>query len=435
MPAVSPDRTDENLAHEPPATDPVRQQLAKRPARPPPVRRASRLPPGRDEKKRSPLLVIVLVLVVLGVGGAVAWKKLNAGPSLPPADPHAGDVKAAQVAFQEGKNLVRRGQWKEATEQFKAAAEVAPQLEGLKGYVEAAKTEVPNQEHLDACAAALDKNQVAVAARELALVPDTTQQFGRRNDLRTRIGKVADARLVEARPLALQTKDKEKMRKLKALAEDVLAARPQDRDALAFLDTANRVLGAKEYVPPPPDPGDPSAEVISRYAAGDATGAFGKAEACAGANQRCQKLKEQISDVVALLKKVESMEENELERTVKLDRAISGGRQTPVGKPAGVRLAALLLPKASSAAARKQWGYAMSTAKKILEADPGNPNAQSIVSDGRQAASELFQRCYVGRVTTPDDSIPLCKEVVQMLPEGDELRGKAQRILDNAAPQ
>jgi hypothetical protein len=99
-----------------------------------------------------------------------------------------------------------------------------------------------------------------------------------------------------------------------------------------------------------------------------------------------------------------------------------------------VRLGGVLLPKASSAAARKQWGYAIATANKILEGDPSNTAAKNIVGDGRQAAQELFQRCYVGRQSTPEESLPLCKEVVEMLPEGDELKEKAKRLLEGAKP-
>jgi hypothetical protein len=168
---------------------------------------------------------------------------------------------------------------------------------------------------------------------------------------------------------------------------------------------------------------------MEQYAGGNAAGAFSSAEGCAASSARCAQLKQQIAEVTALLKKVEALDADELEHVVKLDRSIAGGKLTPLAKSAGVRLAALLYPKASSAAARKQWGYAMTTARKILEGDPNNDGAKGIVADGRAAANELYQRCYVSRAASPEDALPLCKEVIQMLPEGDEIRRKAERIL------
>lgn len=428
MPAVSPDATDEQPAFDPTSTDDL-PAAPRRPGRSPVARRlpGSRAPPPKRRSKLVPLLF----LVVLGVGGGVAWKKLNPPPPAPKVDPHASAVEAAKVAFQEGKNLVRKGQWKAAAAKFDEAAALAPEIEGLAAYLEAGKTEVPLAQHLDDAAAALDKNQLAKASRELAAVPEATQQLTRRNELQQRLVKVADERLKQARALA---NDRSKMRELKALAEDVLAARPNDRDALNFLDTANRALGWRPPVEKPPDPGDPAVEVISLWAGGDGNGAYAKAELCETKSPRCGKLKEQIARVQPLFKRLESLEEGELLDAVRLDKAIGGGQQSATGKQAGIRLGAVLTPKASSASARKQWGAAMAVSRKILEGDPGNPAAKGIISDGRAAAEELYKRCYVQRQTDPTEAIPLCREVTEMLPEGDELRGKAERILKGAQP-
>ncbi len=430
MPALQPDATDEAPAHVPPAdsTDelPAPKALATRRGGRPPVR-AGRLPGSRaaPPKKRS-VLVPVLLLVVLAVGGAVAWKKFLAPQPVVTGPVKNTNLEEAKLAFQEGKNLVRKGQWKLAAEQFDRAAELAPELEGLKLYLDAKAVEVQNQEHLDAAEAALGKSQVGAAAKELAAVPETTQQLSRRTELQKRLNVVVDQRIKDGRALL---GERGKARELKALAEDVLAARPNDRDALNFLETANRALGWKAPVDKPPDPGDPAAEVISLWTGGDGTAAFAKADACAGASARCAKLKEQITRATELSKKLESLEEAELLEAVRLDKSIGGGTQSPGGKQAGVRLAAVLTPKASSAAARKQWGPAMAIARKILEGAPNDVTAKNIVSDGKNAAEELYRRCYVSRQSTPEDAIPLCKEVVEMLPEGDALREKAERLI------
>jgi len=430
MPAVQPDATDETPAHVPDDSTAEQPALARRPGRAPVARRlpGTRAPPP---KKRSKL-VPVLLLAVLGVGGGVAWKKLYAPPPPPKVDPRAGDVEAAKVAFQEGKNLVRKGQWKAAAAKFDEAAALAPEIEGLAAYLEAGKTEVPLAQHLDDAAAALDQSQLAKASRELAAVPESTQQLTRRNELQQRLGKVADERLKQAKALA---GDRTKMRELKALAEDVLAARPNDRDALNFLETANRALGWRPPVEKPPDPGDPAVEVISLWAGGDSTGAYAKAELCEEKSPRCAKLKEQISKLQPLFKRLESLEEGELLDAVRLDKAIGAGQQSATGKQAGVRLAAVLTPKASSASARKQWGAAMAISRKILEGDAGNATAKNIISEGRAAAEELYKRCYVQRQTDPTEAIPLCREVTEMLPEGDELRRKAEGIIQGSRPE
>jgi hypothetical protein len=382
-----------------------------------------------QEKKKSSPVIWLLLLVVMGLGGFGAWKKLGPQPPAPPPKPKTTGEDPA-VAFQESKTLIRKGQWKQAKELLDDLNERAPELEGLKVYVDAAALEAPLQEHLDKAEAAIGKGECAKAAGELKTVPDTSKQFFRRNDLDTKLGKLVDDKVKEGQALASNTGNKDKMRKLKALAEDMLAARPQNRDAQILQQTAERALGAKVVVEAPPDPGDPAVKVIELYSGGNASGAYAAAEACAAASPRCANLKTQISEVGELMKKVESLEAEDLERLVRTDRAICGGKLSPHAKPAGVRLAALLYPKASSAAVRKQWGYAIATAKKILEGDPNHDGAKAIVSDGRAAANELYQRCYVGRAQSPEDALPLCKEVIQMLPEGDDIRRKAERILN-----
>jgi tetratricopeptide (TPR) repeat protein len=386
-----------------------------------------------DKKKGSPLFWVLVLVVALGPGGYAAYRRFIKPPPPPAApDPHAHDIEDAAAAFQEAKNLIRKGQWKRARDVLEALNEKVPDLEGLKVYLDASAVEIPFQEHLDKAEAAIEKGECGRAAGELKAVPDTSKQYFRRNELDTKLGKLVDDKVKEAQALTSQTANKDKMRKLKATAEDVLAARPNNRDAQILLSTAERALDAKVVVEAPPAPGDPAVDVVNLYAGGNATGAFAKAEACAGASPRCAALKQEISEVNQLLKKVEGLDAEQLERAVKLDRSIAGGKLSPQGHPAGVRLATALYPKASSAAVRKQWGYAMATARKVLEGDPNHEGAKAIVSDGRSAANELFHRCYVGRASSPEEALPLCKEVVQMLPEGDEIRRKAEHILSGS---
>jgi len=422
MPAIaSMGATDESVAHRP------RGGGVAVPVRNGPVRRGSR----REQKKGAPILAYASVLALLAFAGLIAWLKLSS--SGPKVVGPTGAEKDAQASFQDAKNLIRQGNWKDAKVELDALATSAPDLEGLSGYVKAAQLEVPLQQHLDDAELAIVHGELSKAASELHEVPDASKQFFRRGELDAKLGKAVDDRLKEASPLAYQTKDKEKMRKLKALAEDMLAARPANRDAQQLLSLANSILDAKPIVEAPKDPGDPSARVMNEYAGGNTSGAFALAESCAASNAHCSELKKQISEVKDLFKNLETLEEGDLLHAVRLDRLIAGGKQSPSGKQAGVRLAAVLYPKASSAASRKQWGYALSAARRVLEGDPQHEGAHGVVSEAREAAQELYQRCYVGRAQSPEDALPLCKEVVAMLPEGDELRVKAQRILTGGA--
>lgn len=432
-PAPEPEPTDTEpsmpAVKRPSDTD---DSVVRRRERSVPVRGGSRraVRTSQPQKKKSSPLVALLMLVVLGLGGYAAYTRLMK-PKPPPAapNPHVQEIQDATVAFQDAKNLIRKGQWKQARELLDALNEKTPDLEGLKVYLDASAVEIPFQEHLDNADAAIQKGECARAASELKAVPDSSKQYFRRNELDTKLSKVVDDRVKEGQGLASQTSNKDKMRKLKALADDVLAARPNNREAQILLSTAERALGAKAVVEAPPEPGDPAVDVIALYGSGNAAGAYAKAEACASSSPRCSSLKAQIAEVIELSKKVESLEAEQLERAVKVDRSINGGKLSSLGKPAGVRLAATLYPKASSAAVRKQWGYAISTARKVLEGDPNHEGAKTIISDGRAAANELYGRCYVARQSNPEEALPLCKEVVQMLPEGDEIRRKAERLL------
>jgi hypothetical protein len=440
MLAVSPSTTEPSMPQVAPKEDPgaTDESVARSPrGRQPPVRRERTLERRQQQqKKKGSPLVPLLLLVVLGLGGFAVWKKYLAPP--PPArgpDPRVQEEKDAMVTFQDAKNLIRRGQWKQAKVELDDLYARLPELEGLKVYVDAAAAEVPVQEHLDNAEGAIQKGECGRAAGELKAVPESSKQYARRGELDTKLSKLVDEKVKEAQGLAATPGNKDKMRKLKALAEDLLAARPQNRDAQALLATAERALGAKAAVEAAPDPGDPAAGVIELYVGGNAAGAFSKADECAAQSARCSQLKQQITEVNDLTKKVESLDADQLEHIVKVDRAICGGRLSPLGKPAGVRLAALLYPKASSAAVRKQWGPAMQMARRILEGEPNHEGAKGIVADGRTAANELYQRCYVGRTTSPEDALPLCKEVIQMLPEGDDIRRKAERILSGGASE
>ncbi len=406
-----------------PAIDPQELSTSTR-------RRVARRP--KEEPKKKSKLPLVLVLLLLGgVGAAGYWKMTQKPPPPPTIDPSIEQRKQLQALFQEGKNLVRQGKWVEAKAKFQAVIDAEADFGdgAVKTYLAAAEKEIPNQQFFDAAAAALDKGELGNAHRALQKVSADTQQLQRREDLQNKLEAAFKQKLVEAQGLARG--DSASMKKLKALAEDLLVVKPEDRDALEYKATADRALRGTKVVEAPIAKDDPGLEVRQRYVNGDASGAFAAAQACAGESNTCKDLQDKMSDLNALLKKLETMQIGELENAQRLERAISGGKPTPQGRPIGTRIAAWYYPKASAAKVQGNWVLAMQNALKVIDADPAHTGGQAIVNEGRERARELYLRCYQQKIPAPEEATPLCNEVVQMLPPGDPQRVKAEGVLES----
>lgn len=422
-------------ANPPPRSDTEPSQLAVDVRNAPEVsvggrRRVARRPKEPAPKKSKAPLVLVLLLLV-GVAAAGYWK-LNQKPPPPPPTPAVDPTIALKVLFQEGKNLVRAGKWADAKAKFTEVLDQAPDLEGgaVKTYLAACEKEIPNQRHFDAAQAALDKNEVGTAHRELAAVSADTQQLNRRDTLQLKLGEVFKSRIAEGGSLA-QSGDPAKMKKLKALAEDLLVVRPDDRDALEFKATADRFLRPRTDKPVELPKDDPGIRVMQLYAGGDSGGAMAAAAACAAEAESCKSLEAKMSELNGLLKRIEGLQPNELEAALRLDRSITGGRSSPQAKPIATRIGAVFYPKASNARAKADWPLTMQYALKVVDADPGHTGAAAIVSEGRGRAHELYLRCYQQKQTEPESAAPLCRDVVAMLPPGDPERTKAENVLQS----
>ena len=392
-------------------------------------RRVARRAKEPEKKKSRAPLAFVLVLLV-AVAGFGYWKLRHKPPPSTGPDPVALETEALKTLFQDGKNLVRKGRWGEAAEKFNQVIAARPDFGdgAVKTYLAAAEKEVPNQKHFDDAAAALDRNEIGNAHRALLLVSADTQQLARRDDLQARKADLFKARVLEAQGL-VSAGGEAKMKKLKALAEDLLVAKPEDRDALEFKAIADRALRARPEVKLEILKDDPANQVRERYASGDAGGAYTEAAACAAESESCKLLEAKMTELTGLLKRVEALEPNELVRGLQLDREISGGKSSPQARPLGTRIASIFYKKASSARTVGDWGQAMQNALKVLDAEPAHAGAQAMVSDGRERAKDLYLRCYQQRQTEPEQALPLCNEVVSMLPAGDSLREKAERVL------
>src|SRR5581483_10665822 len=117
MAAVGPTTTEPSMPKVAPRDDPAAtdESVARSPrGRQVPVRRERTVERRQQQKKKGSPLVPLLLLAVLGLGGFAAWKKYFAPQPVKGPDPHLKEVKDAMVTFQDAKNLIRKGQWKQA---------------------------------------------------------------------------------------------------------------------------------------------------------------------------------------------------------------------------------------------------------------------------------------------------------------------------------
>ncbi|MHB8877579.1 MAG: hypothetical protein ACYC8T_28135, partial [Myxococcaceae bacterium] len=379
-PPAEPDRTQPRARiPEPPAEpDPTnpRALVPVRPGRVAPRPRPQGRPPTRRGRGPEPkqgggrklVLFSVLLLAAAGVAGGVWMKRSQVPKVVAPLGPSAHEQAA--TAFQLGKNLAREGKWAQAQARFQEAQGLDAELPGLDDYLRRCATEIPNQEHLTAANAALDKELLGEAAAELKLVAEDTVQLDPLGKMRKKLDDRFSARMTDGRALAASPHDLAAQRKLDALAADLLAARPGDRDAKALLDQAKaniaRLTRRGPEVKAPEGPG-PWVEVASRFKSGDVTGAFAVANECAGAEANCRALVTQLTEFQDLNKKVESLDVRGLERLVQLEQVISGG--SVAAGPARTRLATQYYKMASSANQTGQWGRAWEYAAKVLAFD------------------------------------------------------------------
>jgi tetratricopeptide (TPR) repeat protein len=391
--------------------------------------------------RRKKLLIRIGAGVVLVALIFVGWQVKKLQDEKRGAGIRAQQEKVLQQARdlnQEGKNLVRDGKWVEAKAKFEQVLEIVPDFGNgtVKQYLERANKEIPVQGHLDNAEAALKNNQLGVAFKELEQCNDTQQQYERRDKLKALLETKMDTKVKDAQTLLGSQGDRAKMVELKAMAEDLLAVKPDHREGLEYKKTADDAIDRLDHptvcaygkdangsckVPPQPD-----LAVRDRFRNGDQSGAFAMAQSCAGKSAACKGLQENIKEFIDRFKKLESLSPQELEHLLSLDRKISGTGSSPMAKTIGVRISGRYLLKASSAKAKGDWANAASAAKVVLDADPGNVEAQSIVSEAKSHAKDLYMRAYSIKDSDPDEAIRLFKQVVEMTPKDDEYHVKAE---------
>lgn len=390
--------------------------------------------PEAAKKKRKKLFVTIGGSLVVILALAVGWKAIQNKRDLERRKSEAeGKLHAASMAdlFKDAKALVRQGKWAEARERLAEIQETDPEYEPkqVENYLKIADAEIPNQKLIAEANDFITKGELGKAHTALSQVKTTTQEAQLRAARDALDAKVTE-KMGEARQLLAFASDLAKMEQLKAICEDILIVKVDDREASELkkqAETAIYRIKNPTVAPPPPD--TPWLEVSQRFRNGDSAGALSLAQACANKFAQCRNLEAQIKDFEAKSKRLEDLQENELISLYELDKKIAGGQSSELSRPVRTQLVSKLFVKASQAKTTQNWQRAIEYARKVLQADPSHTGAQAIVTEARKQAHEVYLRGYQLKETSPDEAARLFKEVMAMTPADDEDHQKAKRWL------
>jgi hypothetical protein len=333
--------------------------------------------------------------------------------------------------FRDAKTLVKQGNWVEAKAKLVEIQQQDETFESkqIGNYLAIADKEVPNQAALEEANSAIKEGSLAKAAAALKRIKTTPQSETLMRTARDALDAKVIEKIAEARGLQSQ-RDLAVQEKVKAIAEDILAAREDDHDAAEIKKAADTTIYAIKnptYVPPPPE--TPWVEVQSRFKTGDSSGALSLAQACANKNPKCRDLEAQIKEWDSKSKKVEDLSEGDLIGLFELDKKIAGGSSSEQSRPIRTQLVTKLFMKASQLKTTGNWSRATEYARKVLAADPNHAGAQSLVNDARTQAKDVYLRGYQLKETNPDEAIRLFKDVLNMTPADDDYNQKAKTRL------
>lgn len=388
-----------------------------------------RTEPMSSSTKKRLVLVVVGVVVIAGTGLAYLKKaQAEEAAALAYAEmENEEQIEALRARFQEAKNLVRDGKWKEAKDKLQALNDEAPNKD-VQTYLERAVKEIPNEENLALAQASLDKKELRAARTALNQVGEDTQMFEQRRRLLTALQDAAEARVREARSML----DSKRPDEAKVIADDILGAVSDNRDAKIISEEAARLIAIRNAPVPttPRDPGKPWEPAISRFSDGDLSGAVALANACVGKAPRCKQLLTQMTEFGDLYKRVEDLDAKGLTRLLALDRDITDGRGSKMARSAGTRAANIFYKNATAAKAAGQFGRAVDNAKRALQSDPNHAGAKNIMEELKGRAKDVYLSAYSIKDTTPDEALTKFKDVVAMTTPDDEYHQKAKSWIE-----
>jgi tetratricopeptide (TPR) repeat protein len=379
--------------------------------------------PVRSQASRTRVMKTAFLLGVLSaaiMGTMAGFFAMKASSSPPVIVPEPIRRRPETSAFNQAKNLIREGKWVEARARLVELQALAPDYPGIGDYLARVEQEIPNQEHLTAAKAALAARMLGVAKGQLDQISPDTTMFELVHQLKRELKDTADARVREAQALL----DAGQREQAVAILGDVVAAFPEDRLARASFERAQSVSVV--------DSGSAAWNLVVRdFMQGELSSAVVLAEACAPAVPRCKSGLEDLKEFSRLLKKMEDLDPDQLNRMVVLDRQITGAL-VPSRATEKVRLrqANILYKNAAAARARGAWARAMEFARLTLQADPGHRGAAIIREEMRSKAWETYLRASQVAPTDLEESLKLFRQVMAMTPPEDELHQKARSWID-----
>ena len=396
--------------------------------------------PEEGKKKRRKIFLTVGGSLVVIMALLVGWKAIDNKRQIArrQAEMQGREHLGAMAdLFKEAKGLVRQGKWAEAKAKLEEITAEDPDYETrqVENYIKIAETEIPNQALLSEATDAITRGELGKAAAALAKVKTTTQEAAVRA-ARDALDAKATDKMGEARVLLGSASDLAKMEQLKALCEDILQVRVDDREASEMKKTAETsIYRIKNPTVAPPPPDTPWLEVSTRFKNGDSSGALSLAQACANKHAPCRALEANIKEFEAKSKRLEDLSENDLIALYDLDKKIAGGTSSELSRPVRTQLVSKLFVKASQAKTSGSWPRAIELARRVQQADPGHVGAQALINEGRNQAREMYLRAYQLKDTNPDEAIRLFKDVMNMTPPDDENHQKSKSRVNELQKQ
>ena len=354
---------------------------------------------------------------------ALAWtKQHSARLSAAKNDEARRSREVLEAAFQSAKKLVRQGDWEQALVAFERIRAEAPQLPGLRDYLDRGMKEVPNQKLLVSARSALDRNELGIAAEALAKVSSDSQLHAQLQAVKELLRERAALRVAEGR----RAFDERDYPRALEIVEDVLKAVPDSPDAQSLTNDVRRALAIRRKPLPRATFDALQENLASRFRQGDLKGAIAAAEDCVGKKiDGCRRLLSELREFADLHGRVQQLDLKDLERLLALDLRVAGGTPSGQVQSAMARAAAMYYNEASKAKTAAQWARAMELAARTLQLAPGHPGALAVVSELKLRAKELFVFAYSAKDTAPDEAILRFKEVIALTPPDDETHRKA----------
>ncbi len=383
--------------------------------------------PAPDHRRHLPKVAAalgVLIMLVLTV------KLLTGGR--PRLSSNARGSSEVATMFSEAKTLIRQGQWAEAKAKLEAIREEDDDYETrqIENYLKVAIAELPNEGLFATAADAITKGQLGRATAALAQVKTNTMDRAL-TDAKQALAQRIESRRTEARTLLAPPATVEKWESLLALSDDLLVALPGDREGAEWKQQAEQAIArGKRGVTKVVTAETPWLEAQQRFKNGDVTGARSLAQGCARKYPKCSALASGLQQLEARSMNLESLSDSELLELFKLDKELAGGTSSETSKPLRTRLASRYFLKASQAKTTGNWAKAVEYGRQALAAEPGDPGAQAIVTEGRQLSGELYLRAYQLRDSDQAEALKLFKEVLAMTPPDDPNHIKAQGYIE-----